>query len=131
MTPQGVAAYLVEMGLLRTEELVEVGIILTLMPGRNTSVKVVTGRGGCLFVKQASEGEIDTIAREADVYGRFEEERNRRPALGHVPRRLWYDSGRGLLVLEGTADHIDLDTHVARRRVLDAPMAEDIGSALG
>jgi hypothetical protein len=126
-----VALYLLERGLLRPEQIMDESLTMTAVSRRNTCLRVVTECGECFIIKQPRDGfRIDTLAREADVYGAFEQERNRCPALDHVPRQHAFDADHSVLVLDGLPNHLDLETLTSRRGALDTSTAADVGGTL-
>lgn len=103
LTAESCFNYLVGRRLLDVPALVERGIRVIEVPGRNRNFAVHSGSGRGCFVKQAPRGEIGSrgpLAVEAALYTWIATDPSAAPLRAACPSRLHFDPGRSILVLE-------------------------------
>jgi Phosphotransferase enzyme family len=130
-TPQAVASFLLERGLVQRQCFVEGDLTVEDVSRRNVAYKVVSEAGPSYLVKQGlgSDG-VAGIANEASIYRYFQSYAYTDDFLTHLPRLYLYDSAKSVLVFELVADAQTVaDYHVLRRRFPTA-LAETSGRLL-
>ncbi len=124
--------YLLQVGLLQPESIVESDVVVLDASGRNWNHKVVREHGDCYLLKQGNgkDGEA-AIAHEAAMY-RFLGSIRAAPELApFLPRFIRYDFEQRLLVLELIRNAENLSEHYLRRGRVHARVAAAMGRALG
>jgi hypothetical protein len=115
LTLQSTVPYLLGLGLLDLPSLVNHGLRVEEVPGRNRNFRVLGGPGHIFFLKQAPRSEIGTtgpLAVEASLYEWVATDPRAAGLRQALPRRRHYDPERSILVLE-------LVTEAAHPHVLD------------
>lgn len=103
LTPNNIAAYLVDRGLATSSSIVNEHFFLVEVGRRNRNFKVYLGNQKGLFVKQIKSVDpqaISTLQREAGFYHRLRESRLDGEVQQIVPRMVQYDSTRHILTME-------------------------------
>lgn len=138
LTLETILGYLQSLGFLDIPSVIEHGLKIEEVPGRNRNFRVIAGSGGgpSFFIKQAPRGEIGTsgpLAVEAALYDWIATDAKATHLRHSCPRRLHFDPLRSILILElvkeGTSLH-DLEDQApppvlaSLRRMVATAMAE-------
>jgi thiamine kinase-like enzyme len=119
--------YLLEFGIVSTEDIVTGGLTVTDLSRRHRNLAVATRFGGKAFVKQQDAGRsVATLAREAHVYDFFWRTRCEF-AKAHMAQSRIFDSERGILVL----NHLDGAEPLSNIESRQANVAEMAAKELG
>ena len=130
LSEAGIVRYMLDHGLLRRSDVVDGNFVAIPSSRQNQNVLVHTGEAGATwFVKQARSSNplgSSGIAREATFYWLVSTQDPFHALAGLIPAYHFYDTARGVLVLEGSkgvAPH--------RRQSLQAGFPAPIGEAVG
>jgi hypothetical protein len=125
------AHFLISRGLVSPDAVLAGDLVILDASRRNRNFKVIRSTGSGLFVKQMRETQPDareTLRREAACYEMARDD----PTLSRLmPRLLFYDAERHLLVLELLPQAESLADYHAREKTWPAEIGRMLGEGLG
>ena len=124
-------SYLLEHGCLNAERVVAGDVTLEDASRRNRNFRVLSKRGPCYFVKQASPGVEASIAREARVLRFLGSPHGPRHVARHVPEVSRYDPKRSVIIFHASPDTETMDEVLSRAGQLPVPVGKALGGILG
>lgn len=129
LTHYEVARYLLRLGLVSQEQVVEGDLMVSGIPRRNANFKIVSKDRPGYLLKQGSDPERrETVENEAAVYRLL---LTRSPRLGrYLPTLSHYSPGEHILVLGYIEDAVTLERHHRIHGRFSSRLAADLGAAL-